>query len=584
MSQNPIKVSSVSCKRNRIAEDPVVGSSNNPTIVPVSSKIPKMCSVISNYNIGGIYDIQTADFAFLFDTNGVEVLVPAHKSILAADSCVFYRLFYQDDHRQGHFRIRNHPVDKFCIFLTSFYAKSMKLHRNDVEEVIRLAYQFQALKCQIVCLTFLRKSLETGVDDVLWILQLAIKYNCSEIRALCIEKIHSFAYFLIKTEQLKVSSREVLQTILKDDFDGRNEVKLLEACIKWAKRHVNGPESLSWQQIRYQIGDFFQLIRFKSMTSHEFIQCLSKFAHFFSVDEIKQISKVIVQSEGRMKPAKAPVKGVPRGRLVTLNHMFEHPMASFRKIFDNVNTSDVEFVFNETSTKILAHKSILASKSPVFKEHLLRVGAMKVVVIRMESTTPRFVTAFVKLLYGYSVGDVVNLANLEQIVALAQEFGVKDIFRGQERELKRFLSAETLFWAANLCNKYRFIDWVKFDINWIEQFCSKHDLNPAFHPNALLHCSRAIVKNAIEINYYNRNEVVVFEAAVNWAKNWCRLTKIDRNDGKNLRRALKGVLELIPFQKMTSIQFNNCINKYPGILEESEIRNIRMTQNSPIIM
>lgn len=117
----------------------------------------------------------------------------------------------------------------------------------------------------------------------------------------------------------------------------------------------------------------------------------------------------------------------------------------------------------------------------------------------------------------------------------------------------------------------------------LKKFRPKFDLDSAFHPNSLIKCSRAIVKSAIEIDHLERDERIVFEAVINWAKNWCRCIKIDPNNGINLRRALTGILAVIPFHKMSHTQFDECVKKYPGLLQNFEIHDILVNiQNKPV--
>lgn len=225
-------------------------------------KVQKMCSVHpSCYTIGGVYNIQTTNVMLLCDTAATgddDVVIPAHKSILAADSPVFYRQFYAESCTFNTFRISNTAADMLCKFLASFYGKSMKMHRTDLPELMQLAYDFDAGKCKEICHEFMHKSLDAGIDDVLGILALALSHNCTAVRDRCIEKIHRFGDFLIETNEFLTCNRQVLKTVANIDFLQRNEKKFFAACVEWAKRRIIGSQTMSsYKEVRREIGKYF---------------------------------------------------------------------------------------------------------------------------------------------------------------------------------------------------------------------------------------------------------------------------------------------------------------------------------------
>lgn len=551
------------------------------------SKIAKMSSIHPQcQTIGGIYNVQTSNVILLCDTTTDDMAIPAHKSILAADSTVFYQQFYVESRTFNTFRIVNTTPDMLCKFLQSFYGKSMKMRRTDLPELMQLAYDFDAGKCKEICHEFMHKSLDAGIDDVLGILELALVHNYTPICNRCIEKIHRFGDFLIETDEFLTCNRQVFKLVVSNDFVRRNEKKLFGACIEWAKRRIGTKTSTSYKEIRREIGKCFQMIHFDLMSAVQFVECLSEFTVIFQADEIQEISKMILERREFDHPSNGDFnvmaqdqrENIPRGRLFTIRHIFANRLNDFRKLYNDNVSADMHFVFETNDVRIAAHKCILATRSSIFEKRLYEINGPVEVLVK--STSPRTFSAFLKLLYGYRIDEIVQKTNLDAILTLAYEYSVLDIGKGQENQLKQFVTLETLFWAANLCQKFRFIDSMSFNCKWIRKHAKKFDLNLAFHSTALVHCSRTIVQNALDIDYHNQNAMRVFEAVINWAKNRCQQSKSKSNSTpttKNLRRKLNNLLQFIPFHKMTRPQFDACQHNYPGLLNEMEIRDVLAT-------
>lgn len=251
-NSNQINASSIDADK-RVSVSREANYPDGRTKIQRMSSIHPLC-----HTIGGTYNLKTANVMLLCDTaDDSDVSIPAHKSILAAGSTVFYRQFYVQSRTFNTFRISNITADVLCKFLTSFYAKSMKIHRDDVPELMQLAYDFDADKCKEICHQFMNKSLDAGIDDVLWILKLALEHDCTVIYDRCIEKIHHHGVHLIETDAFLTCNRSVFKTVVRNVFVGRNGEKLFAACVKWGNRRINRKKSTSHKKIRREIGKVF---------------------------------------------------------------------------------------------------------------------------------------------------------------------------------------------------------------------------------------------------------------------------------------------------------------------------------------
>lgn len=73
-------------------------------------------------NVGKLYlDEETADVKFIFENGDNIESVVAHRSLLAAGSCVFRRMFYGDLKEGTEVPIVDVSIDGFIAFLQYFY-------------------------------------------------------------------------------------------------------------------------------------------------------------------------------------------------------------------------------------------------------------------------------------------------------------------------------------------------------------------------------------------------------------------------------------------------------------------------------
>jgi len=84
------------------------------------------------------------------------------------------------------------------------------------------------------------------------------------------------------------------------DFEDRNHFFIFEACLKWAKHTCESEISKinsSEENLLDVLGDIFDLIRFTSMTTTEFIKCQINYGAMFNADRLKEILNVAGESE-----------------------------------------------------------------------------------------------------------------------------------------------------------------------------------------------------------------------------------------------------------------------------------------------
>lgn len=157
------------------------------------------------------YDVlmEQTDVQFIFNVGSDVIRIPANKIVLNASSPVFNAMFNNASHPID-VNINDASPAEFKAFLQLFYGDHTKLTKENIAVVLMLIYKYKAIDSLSNCIQFLKNNLT--VDDVLWGLHLAIKFNIVELKSHCITLIQSNCknvlkkFHLDKNGQLNMSS------------------------------------------------------------------------------------------------------------------------------------------------------------------------------------------------------------------------------------------------------------------------------------------------------------------------------------------------------------------------------------------
>lgn len=232
-------------------------------------------------------NMDLADVHFVFKNDDEKV--PANKTILAAGSPVFRAMFYGDLKEKDKVEIADATADGFKEFLQFFYLSKVTLTMENMEEVARLADKYDIFECLNNYATTLIDGLT--MDNMCWGYQLAVIIKHKELKAYCEKNICAFTEDLLKSNTFLHCDQKILKHILEIETLMYDETEIFGACLEWAKfacdRNVideNEPKNL-----REQLGDCFNLIRFNAMTHEEFVKHTVAYEEVFTRDELAHI-------------------------------------------------------------------------------------------------------------------------------------------------------------------------------------------------------------------------------------------------------------------------------------------------------
>ncbi|XP_031634306.1 BTB/POZ domain-containing protein 2-like [Contarinia nasturtii] len=231
---------------------------------------------------------RLADVRFLFVVDGKSEEVPANRSVLAALSSVFDKMFYGSLKEETNVKIVDASAQAFKEFLQFFYLSEVSIGMNNIETVVRLADKYDIFEYINTCSTLLQSQL--NANNLCWGYQLALSIKNQNLIEFCENEISKSPKEVFASEPFERCDSDTLENILKLNLTC-NEADILNACIKWAKNacRQNDFDENQGKHLKNQLGDCFKLIRFGTMKMNEFTAFAVTHDGFFTPDEFKDI-------------------------------------------------------------------------------------------------------------------------------------------------------------------------------------------------------------------------------------------------------------------------------------------------------
>lgn len=234
-------------------------------------------------------ETELADVKFVLTSDDDTKFVAAHKVILAAASPVFSAMFYGKLKEKEKVEIADVTINGFKEFLQFFYLDNVQLTMENMEEVARLADKYDMIERLNIYAT--NQIDRLTMDNMCWGYQLAIIIKHEQLKAFCEKHICAFPDDFFKSNTFQQCDRKTLKHVLELETMMYDETDIFEACLAWAKFNCeqNGIDNTKAANLREQLGDCFNLIRFGAMTHDDFVTHTVAYEELFTRDELAYI-------------------------------------------------------------------------------------------------------------------------------------------------------------------------------------------------------------------------------------------------------------------------------------------------------
>lgn len=238
-------------------------------------------------------DEETADVVFVFDNNNGSVeRITAHKCLLASGSEVFKRMFFGELKEGKEIPIVDVSIDGFVAFLQYFYMDVVTYNSAVIAEVMKLADKYDAQGCFELCTRYLIMTISTqNIDTIVWCYELALLFDLAHLIGVCEEKICLETQQILESNSFLNCNRSTLGRILLMDSLSCDEIHIFQAAMNWAMEACKrtGIDENNAENLKQQLGNCFESIRFPAMTAEDFYACIVDKENLLTNNEIMDI-------------------------------------------------------------------------------------------------------------------------------------------------------------------------------------------------------------------------------------------------------------------------------------------------------
>lgn len=302
-----------------------------------------------------------ADIKFQFADGQI---IYAHSLILCMRSKIFHENFKDTVGITKLIPITDKSYNIFLNFLNFLYTDEFIIIDDNVAELFELALQYSIYELEELC----NESIFTKINEnnACKLYELSINgRNTEELRVSCLNFISKNFLKTINSDSFIQISVDTLQAVINiNPVSDPNEVQICNAVVKAAQKACdhNGVRS-SGDNLRKILGESIKSIRFPTMTSQEFANCVKSYPGLLSDAEIISIYTTIANK----KENTLGFLNQPRRKCNPIDYYHKQELIYFKfdKItpvsgtfeFDQLELAEFEIVF--TVSRAIIVKSVI---------------------------------------------------------------------------------------------------------------------------------------------------------------------------------------------------------------------------------
>lgn len=215
--------------------------------------------------------------------------IPAHLVIIAPASSVLSEMI--EASQTNTIQIIDPPHNMFMDVLRYIYTDFLEITIDNACAIMTVAKSYKIKYLEQKCINVI--AAEINVDNVCSLFNKVVNDNVVSER--CLNLIKAQTREIINHKSFLNLNVDKLREFLEIDCLNVNEKELYDSCLCWADNacKLSGIESTG-QNKRNALNKCELLIRFPTMDTHTFIECVRMEPHFFTKEEIGELNKSII--------------------------------------------------------------------------------------------------------------------------------------------------------------------------------------------------------------------------------------------------------------------------------------------------
>lgn len=237
---------------------------------------------------------EYSDVEFLLkDRNGNACTIPAHRLLLMSRSTVFGRMFSSDMEVGRRVDITDVSAEAFAEYLQFFYSVNVVLTSQNIGEVLKLIDKYKTPGFYSACDKFMLQSASESVAYEYYALVLSYDLPL-EIKVKCEQILGLNRKLVFDTSNGVIDNRLIISNILQsDELDG-DEMDIFRDVMAWVKASLKQlKKTLTPENIKQEMGDFMEHIRFPIMNSKDLLDCLKEYPSLLPEEDQREIMAYI---------------------------------------------------------------------------------------------------------------------------------------------------------------------------------------------------------------------------------------------------------------------------------------------------
>ena len=247
-----------------------------------------------------------------------QVMIPAHKFVLAISSPVFYAMFFGEmAETKNSIELPDCEYESLLELFRYLYTDVVNLTGSNVMHVLYLAKKYILPSLADKCRAYLHENLEAS--NVFSILPHAMKFDDQDLKNRCWKVIEKHTEEAVTSDEFVTLERSLVESVVKKKVLNVKEAELFKAVDRWAtqeiKRQGLNPDG---ETKRRMIGEeLLNAIRFPLMSQKEFLAVVGD-SNILTTKEVVDLMK----HYNSMLTSPLQFSASPRTRRVGTCHRF----------------------------------------------------------------------------------------------------------------------------------------------------------------------------------------------------------------------------------------------------------------------